>query len=375
MLSLSARPNLRKQVWALSYPIILSNLFIPLPGIVDTIVLGRLGDESFLGGVALSTVIYSFLYWGVAFLRKGTTGLGAQANGANDQQELWSVFFRAILLAIIISVLLLTLKGFIADFAFWCFEASSQVEAHAYVYYDIRIWGAPASFLNFVIIGWLLAVKDSKRPMILQIIINCLNVVLDLVFVLYLDMTVDGVALATVIAEYVGLAIGILFILSYRHKWPSKGIDLARIVDSQKLKRLLVVNRELLVRSVLLMFAFAYQTSEAAKVSDSFLAAMVILGHLFHICSFGLDGFAHACESLVGNAIGARDRHKFSMVVTASFEMGLIVALLMAAAYFIGGDLWISIFTNISDLQLLTKEYLLWMVAMPILGMWCFIFD
>ncbi len=365
----------RRKVWKLSYPIILSNLFIPLPGIVDTAVLGRLDDESYLGGVALSAVIYSFIYWGVAFLRKGTTGLGAQAYGAKDMQEVWAVLFRAIGMAVFLAILLIVIQIPIAWLSFWAFEASEQVEIHAQTYYYIRIWGAPASFLNFVFVGWLLALQDSKRPMILQIIVNILNVILDLWFVLGLEMTVDGVALATVIAEYAGVIVGLYFIFGRRDLWPETGLSKSVIWNWQKVKRMTVVNRELFIRSLLLMFAFAYQTAEAAKIGDTFLAATVILGHLFHICSFGLDGFAHANETLVGQAVGAKDRKTFSAVNRASFELGLLVALGMSGIYYISGEYWIGFFTDLPELIAVSSEYLIWMVLMPLFGMWCFIFD
>ena len=365
----------RRKLWHLSYPIILSNLFIPLPGIVDTAVLGRLGDETYLGGVAVAAVIFSFIYWGAGFLRKAATGLGAQAFGAKDSAEIWAVLFRSLILAFVISFVVLAVKDLISLSAFYLIDASQSVEQHGKTYFDIRLLGLPAAFFNLVVVGWLLGMQDARRPMILQVFVNLLNVVFDLWFVLGFGMDVDGVAYATVLAEYIGVVLGIYFLLKYTHLWPKTGISRAYVLNWPKFKKLLIINRELFIRSMLLMLAFAYQTAAAAKQGDLILAANAILGHLFHMASFGLDGFAHACETLVGKSVGAKNRRAFKAACRAGFEWGAFVSVVFAIAYIAGGEYIINLFTNQMDLRAVAGEYLIWMILMPVFGVWCFIFD
>ena len=363
------------QVWRLSYPIILSNLFVPLPGAVDTAVLGHLDSEAYIGSVAINAMIFSFIYWGFGFLRMGTTGPAAQAWGADNRVEFWAVLQRGLLLAAFFSTCLFLLQAPISDLAFWLVETSPQVEGYAEVYFDIRIWGSPATLANYVLIGWFLGAQDSKTPMILLIVVNLLNVVLDLFFVLVLDLKVDGVAAATVIAEYAGLLLGLYYMVRRQDLKSDQPFDWARVLDMDRLKRMMLVNRDILIRTICLVFAMAYFTAQGAKLGDDILAANFILINFQYFTAYGLDGFAHATESLVGRAVGRGNADEVKDTVRSALRLGAVMSIGVALIYAVGGGVIIAIFTDLQEIADLAGTYLIWVVLLPVLSVWCFVYD
>lgn len=375
MAQLPDDPNWNRKVWRLSAPIILSNLFVPLPGAVDTAVLGHLDNEAYLGAVAVSAMIFSFIYWGFGFLRMGTTGPAAQAWGADNRGELWSVLFRGMILAGGFGLILMLAQALIALVAFYLVEASGDVEGLARVYFDVRIWGAPAALANYVLIGWFLGLQNARIPMILQLFVNGVNVALDLVFVLGLGMTVEGVALATVIAEYSGPTLGAYLVLRRSALWPDGGVSWAQIVDSTRLRRMMAVNRDIFIRTLCLVFAFAYFTAQGAKMDDTVLAANMVLMNFMTFTAFGLDGFAHASEALVGDAIGRRNDRSVRLAVSAALKLGGVMAAGVAVIFWFGGGLIIDIFTSIPPVKALAMDHLIWVTVMPLVSVWCFVFD
>ncbi|RED49838.1 MATE family multidrug resistance protein [Aestuariispira insulae] len=364
-----------REVWRLSLPIILSNLFVPLPGAVDTAVLGHLDEEVYIGAVAVSAMIFSFIYWGFGFLRMGTTGPAAQAWGAEKHQDFWLVLLRGLLLAAVFSVSLLILQNLIGLLSFSLVAASEGVETLAWDYYAIRIWGAPATLANYVIIGWFLGAQNARIPMILQVVVNLLNVALDLWFVMGLGMTVDGVAAATVIAEYCGLALGIYYILKHRASWPDVGISFCAILEMAPLKKMMLVNRDILIRTLCLVFAFAYFTAQGAQLGDTVLAANAVLMTFQSFTAFGLDGFAHATEALVGKAVGRGKAGEIRAAVRAALRLGVIMSLVVGVFYWLASAPLIGLFTDITAVAELASDYMIWLAVLPILSVWCFVYD
>lgn len=367
--------NWNRKVWRLSAPIILSNLFVPLPGAVDTAVLGHLDSEAYLGAVAVSAMIFSFIYWGFGFLRMGTTGPAAQAWGASDRAELWSVLFRGLMLAGGFGLILWVGQSLFSMIAFYLVEASGEVEGLAQLYYNVRIWGAPATLANYVLIGWFLGLQNARIPMVLQLFINGVNVALDLFFVLGLSMTVEGVALATVIAEYSGLLLGLYFVLRRKGLWPDTGLRRAQLLDPVRLKRMIAVNRDIFIRTLCLVFAFAYFTAQGAKMDDTILAANMVLMNFMTFTAFGLDGFAHASEALVGDAVGRRNDQSLRKAVMAAIRLGALMAVGGAVVFWFAGGLIIDMFTSLADLRAIAMTHLFWVALMPLASVWCFIFD
>ena len=319
MTAASARWNTR--VWALAGPIILSNLSTPLLGAVDTAVVGHLPDAAYIGGVAVGATIFSFLFWGFGFLRMGTTGFTAQAFGAEDRLELRATLARALLLAGLLGFVLVLLQAPIGDFALTLIGPSDKVEALAQSYYGIRIWSAPAALANYAIIGWLLGMQRAGTVLVLQIVLNGINILLDLVFVIGFGWGVEGVAYASLIAELCAFAIGCYVVAGLLHSAGGHW-DWSRLLNRERLVALFRVNLDILVRTLCLIFALAYITARSAAMGDVILAGNAILMQLQNLTAYGLDGFAHAAEVLAGGAYGARSRRDFPPSRAAHHALG-----------------------------------------------------
>jgi len=361
-------------VWDLAGPIILSNVTVPLLGAVDTAVVGHLPDPRYIGGVALGALIFNFVYWGFGFLRMGTTGPTAQAWGADNPAEIRAVLIRALILAVAFGCLLLLLQGPIGTIAFGLLHGSSDVESEAAAYYSIRIWGAPAALMNYVLLGWFLGLQNARWPLVLQIFMNGLNILLDLAFVTGLGWGVEGVAAATLIAEYAAAALGLLLALRRLGLLPP-GLAEARVFDGARFRRMVAVNRDIFIRTMLLIFSFALFTDRGAQFGDVTLAANAVLLNLVSISAYGLDGFAHAAEALVGGAVGRRSIGDLAGAVRAAMKWAGVIAIANAALYAVAGGLIVDLLTGIAEVRQLAREFLPWAVAMPVIGVWCYLYD
>jgi MATE family multidrug resistance protein len=362
-----------QRLWRIAGPIILSNVSVPLLGAVDTAVIGHLANPAYLGGVAIGAMIFNFLYWGFGFLRMGTTGFVAQAAGANDAAELRAILGRALLLAAAIALVLIAAQGPIGRLALGLTDGSAQVEASAASFFAIRIWSAPATLGNYVLLGWLLGMQRAKAALVLQLVMNTANVLLDVWFVIGLGWGVPGVAAGTALAEYVAAAVGLWMIL--RALPGHAGWEGRRILDRARLLALLRVNRDIFIRTLCLIFAFAWFTQAGARLGDVTLAANAVLLNFQSIMAFALDGFAFAAEALVGGAIGARDRAAFQAAVRAAGLFSLVFAALFAAAYAAFGRWIVDLLTDIAAVRAVAYDYLPWLIASPLVSVWSFLLD
>lgn len=362
-----------RRVWRLAAPIILSNLSVPLLGAVDTAVVGQLPEPYFLGAVAVAALIFTFIYWGFGFLRMGTTGLTAQAWGRDDSGEARAILTRSLLVAAVLGLAIIMLQRPIGAVAFSLLEASAEVETNGEAYFTIRVWSAPAALGNYVVLGWFLGLQNAKIPLVLQLFLNGLNIVLDLIFVLVLGWQVEGVALATVIAEYAGLALGVSFVL-YRLKG-TRAVSAMQIFDMTHFKRMFSVNRDIFIRTLCLIFCFAYFTAQSAKLGDVVLAANAVLLNFMALMSHGLDGFAHAAEALVGGTAGAGHREGFRRAVITAAIWANIVAVGFMLAFWLAGIGLINILTNVPSVRETAVQYLPWLYAAPIISVWAYLLD
>ncbi|HVG82164.1 MAG TPA: MATE family efflux transporter [Methylomirabilota bacterium] len=363
-----------RRIWRLAGPIIFSNVTVPLLGAVDTAVVGHLPDPALIGGVAIGATIFTFTYWAFGFLRMGTTGFVAQAFGAGDESELKAVVLRALLLALGIGALIVALQWPILKLSLWLFGASTAVEAYAATYFAVRIWGAPAALINYAVLGWLLGVQNARLAFLTQLFMNGLNMALAVLFVMGFGWGIQGVAAATLIAEIAGAALG-LWLLWGSVRRRGGGWPWARLNAPGRMAALLKVNLDILIRTLCLMFAFAYFTAKSAGMGDAVLAANAILQHLQAIMAYGLDGFAHAAEMLVGAAIGARDRAGLRAAVRTAAVWGFATAVLFAALYAVAGTVILGLFTEHEAVRAAARDFLPWAIASPFLSVWPFLLD
>jgi MATE family multidrug resistance protein len=363
-----------RDIWRLAGPIILSNLSTPLLGAVDTAVMGHLPDAAYLGAVAVGSVIFSFLYWGFGFLRMGTTGFTAQAHGAGDRDELRACLGRPLLLAVGLGLLLILLQWPIGMAAFALMDASTQVEDFAGTYFEIRIWSAPFALTNYAVLGWLLGTQRARHALALQVVLNGVNIVLDLLFVVGLGYAIAGVAAASLIAEIVAAGLGLALCARLLRR-EGGAWSRARLLDRDRLVNLFRVNRDIFLRTLSLIFAFAYFTAKGAEMGETTLAANAVLQQFQNILAFGLDGFAHAAEILVGSAVGARDRRAFRGAVTTSTIWAALLALIFAGVLVLAGPALIALFSDIDAVREAARTYLPWMIASPFVSVWAFQLD
>ncbi len=363
-----------RDVWRIAAPMILSNISVPLLGMVDTGVVGHLDNPSYLGGVAIGGTIFGFLYTGFNFLRMGTTGIAAQRYGARDYDGLRVSLGQALIVALAIAAFLVLLQVPLGNLALGIIGGAADVTREAATYFSIRIWSAPGTLANYVLIGWFIGLQNARVPLTMFLTINLTNIVLDLLFVLGLGMKVDGVALASVIAEYTGLAVGLVFVARAlrRHPgyWPA-----AKLVRIRQYATFLAINGNLLVRTMALMFTLAFVTAQGARMGNLILAANAVLMQFQNLTAFGLDGFAHAAEALVGKAVGERRREALVRAVRLALKWSLIFAGGFSLAYFLAGPWLIRVLTGLPEVQEATLRYLPWMILSPLVSVWSFLYD
>lgn len=367
--------SLHRQVFALALPMVLSNITVPLLGLVDAAVIGHLDQAWYLGGVAVGSTMINVTFWLLGFLRMATTGLSAQAYGASDKSAQAAVFLQGLALAWLLALVLIIFHNPVADLVFQFSDASAEVKQYAAQYFSIRIWGAPAALANFVIMGWLLGSQNARLPMWLLIVTNVVNIVLDVLFVVGLNWKVQGAALASVMADYSGLALGLWFV---SRQWLAQALPPWR----EKLGticagtgRLLKLNRDIFLRSLCLQLAFTFMTFQGATLGDDIVAANAVLMSFLMLVSYAMDGFAYAMEAMVGKAIGARNRQELGRTLVGTTFWSLVISLLLTLVFAFGGGAIIALISDIPAVQQEAALYLPWLAAVPLVSMWCFLLD
>jgi len=362
-------------------PIVVSNATVPLLGAVDTAVVGHLPDPVFIGGVALGTVIYNYVHASLNFLRMGTTGPTAQALGAARGEregpgygEIRNILARAMLLASLLGLIVVLARTYIVQVGLWVLGGSEGVEEQTAAYLSIRLWSAPAALAMFVAIGWFYGLEDGRVPLYLQLCSNGINIALDLLFVLGFGWGVEGVAAATVIAEYTALALAIWFMRRRLRTLPP-GQGRTQVLDLARIRRMMGVNRDIFLRTLTLVTGLAIFMNMSAMQGDVALAANQVLYQMVMIGTYALDGLAHAAEALVGEAFGARNRQRVKKATYAALRWSLLVAAILAGIWAGLGWFGIQVLTGIKPVQERAYEFLPYAVAFPLTSFVAFVLD
>lgn len=362
-------------VWRLAGPIIIGHISIPLLGMVDTAVIGQLPGAAPLAGLAIGNLIFSYLYWGFGFLRMSTTGLTAQALGGNDPVELRSNAIRALTIGFTIGVAILVLHRPLLAVGLYLVDGTPYVETLAGHYFVSRIWGAPAVLCNLAILGWLLGVQNTRSVLWLQLWMNGLNIVLDLFLVLHLKWGVGGAGIATAIAEWSAFGLGLWLMHTMLRQYQCPSLSRAQLWNAKEFKRLIAINRDLFLRTLFLISAFALLTAKGAQLGTTILAANTVLLNFQLFTSFGLDGFAHAVEALVGKAVGTRDNVMYRDAVRISTQWAAMVAVLFSVVYAVGGEFLIDLLSAESAVRRTARQYLPWLAVLPVVSVWSYQLD
>ena len=365
---------MNRSILKLAIPNIISNITIPLLGLVDIILMGHLSSPIYIGAIALGGTIFSVLYSFFSFLRAGTTGFTAQSYGANDVSEISYSLYRSITIAIFAFILILCLQVPIAKISLALLDGSDDVKNLAITYFFVRIWAAPANMLLYCLNGWFIGMQNTKIPMAIAIIINALNIVFSVFFVVVMKQDVVGVALGTVIAQYCGLITALILIFVKFRKYIIK-IDLYILLNINQLKRFFKVNTDLMIRSILLVLTIAFFTNQSAKLGDNILSINMILLQFFYIFSYFTDGFAYAGEALVGKFIGAKDSDNLCSVVTHLFKWGAYICIPFAILYALFPTPFVKLISDHPVIISQIQPYYIYMVLIPIITFAAFLWD
>ena len=368
------KTSLNRSILKLAIPNIISNITVPLLGLVDMVLMGHQDSIAYIGAIGLGGTIFSVMYSIFSFMRAGTTGFTAQAYGANDRAEIAYSLYRSLCIALIATVLVLSLQNAVAWLSMKLLHGSDEVLAHTATYFRVRIWAAPAVLCLYAFNGWFIGMQNTTIPMIIAILTNVVNIILSIVFVNFMTMGVAGVALGTVIAQYCGLITAIVFLfIKFRHHL----IPIRRVIllQSDKLKRFFQVNADFMIRSILLVLSIAYFNNQSAKLGDDMLAVNMILMQFFYIFSYFTDGFAYAGEALVGRFTGAHDDKQLHQTVKLLLIWGFVIALPFTLLYALFPDWFIGLISDQPEIAMQAKPYHIYMILIPFITFAAFLWD
>jgi MATE family multidrug resistance protein len=365
---------MNKEILRLSIPIIISNISIPLLGMVDTALMGRLEIEYYIGAVALGSLIFNFIYWGFGFLRMGTTGLTAQAYGKKDVKEITAILIRGLLVALGGSLILILFQRTISWIGFSLIPGNEMVKSLGEQYFFIRIYAAPATLSLYVFYGWFLGMQNAKYPMFLTVLVNLMNISFNVFFVTHMGMKSDGVALGTVCAQYVGVAAAIILFL-FKYRFHLKNYERTIILKIERIKRFFSVNSDIFIRTICLVFTFAFFTAASSALDSLILAANQILLQFISLMSYGVDGFAFAAESLVGRFTGEENKPKLILAVRRLFMWGCGLGVCFAFFYGVFGKKLLFVFTDLQPVIKTASQYVQWLVVIPFFGAVAYMWD
>ena len=363
------------RIWKLTWPILIANISIPLVGAVDTAIMGRMPDASFVAAVAVGATVFSAIYWSFGFLRMGTTGLMAQAWGANNASEVVAIAIRALIVAVAVAAVLFLARGYVHDFVLSFFNITENVNGLASSYFLIRTWSIPAVLIHFVVLGVLFALQKMRETLILSVLLNVSNIILDYLFVIQFGWGVEGVAWGTVISEWFGVLVG-LGLAAHAIK-STVGLPpfVSQLWQGAKWIALVGISTNLIIRSFMVQLPFFMFTVFGSQFGTVVLAANAILMQYFILLAYGLDGFAHTAETLAGRAFGAKDRDSFRATTRYSSQWAFGLACLIALFFGIFSEGLIALMTNIDAVKQTALDYMPWVVVSPLLCVGAFQMD
>lgn len=353
---------------SLALPLIFATITVPLLGAVDTAVVGQLPNPAYIGGVAVGTVIFNTMYWLFGFLRVSTSGFAAQANGAGDSIQATMAFIRPIVIAFLIGSIFIIIQKPLLHGSLLLLGVQGEVREVSTQYYNVRIWGAPFSLMNYVVLGWLLGMAHIKETVVIQVLMNILNIILAVVLVLFFHQGITGVAIATLLAEIFAFCLGIFILFRSKHFQMTLSLKemLQHLYDQEPLKKMLVVNRDLFIRTLCLLTVFNIFTAKGAAYGEEVLAANAILIQIHYIMAYFYDGLANASSILTGKAVGQKSKFLYDETIKKSFCWSIIFSLCISITYFLSKDIIIPLFTVVDEVVQIVNNYDIWLILFPL---------
>ena len=363
-----------REILQIALPSIVSNITVPLLGLIDAAIVGHLGAASYIGAIAVGGMLFNIIYWIFGFLRMGTSGMTSQAYGQKDEAETMRILARSMGVGMLIALVLIILQYPIERIAFTLMKATPEVERLASLYFRICIWGAPAVLGLYSISGWCIGMQNSRFPMYVAITQNIVNILASLVLVYGFGMKIEGVAIGTLVAQYAGLLMAAwLWTSHFKRLLPY--IQLQTLLAKGAIRRFFQVNRDIFFRTLCLVAVTMYFTSAGAAQGEVILAVNTLLMHFFTFFSYIMDGFAYAGEALVGKHLGANDRPALRQMVHQLFVWGIVLSLVFTLVYGIGGKVFLGLITNEQSVITASSAYFYWVLAIPLAGFAAFLYD
>lgn len=362
------------RLFELTIPNVITNITVPLLGMVDLAIVGHIGGGDYIGGIAIGTVIFNLVYWNFGFLRMGTTGLTAQAYGARNLQECIVVLSRAVAIALIAALIMVAAQIPIFGASRYFMNISANIDPIVQDYFFVRIWAAPATISLYALKGWFIGMQNSRIPMVIAIVLNIVNIATSVIFAYTMGMGVKGVALGTVVAQYSGVGVALFFMARYYSKL-FKYFSFRTSVRLSDMGQFFSVNKDIFLRTICLITVYTFFTSASSKVSDQTLAANTLLMQLFTLFSYIMDGYAYSAESLAGKYYGAKNFGLLNKCVRVVNRFGFISALFFTLIYIFALYPILTLFTNDEATLTFAMNYRWWVAAIPLTGYLAFIYD
>ena len=363
-----------REILQIALPSIVSNITVPLLGLIDVSIVGHLGSASYIGAIAVGGMLFNIIYWVFGFLRMGTGGMTSQAYGRDDKQEMMHLLMRSISIGALLSLLLIILQVPIERTAFLFIDTTPEVQELAATYFRICIWGAPAVLGLYSFSGWFIGLQNSRFPMFIAITQNIVNILVSLLLVYAFEMKIEGIAIGTLVAQYAGLLMA-FGLYRYRYKLLQQHAKHFSLMDRQAMLRFFLINRDIFLRTLCLVTVTVFFTSAGASQGDIILAVNTLLMQLFTLFSYIMDGFAYAGEALAGKHIGANNRTNLRQMTRQLFVWGVGLALAFTLLYGIGGEGFLRLLTNEQNVISASSTYFYWVLAIPLAGFAAFLYD
>ena len=364
-----------KYILKLSIPIFFANLAIPMVGIIDTGLMGNLGNLSYLSATSVAANLFSMIFWSFGFLRMGTVGLVSQAYGKEDYSEIFNIILRNLVFVLVISLIIISLQGYIYRLSLNIFELSETTEKFYQDYFQIRIWSAPAELTLYIITGFFIGLQKTKISSLAIGLFSILNIILSNIFVSKFDLNIKGVAYGTLFsALFISISF-LIYTFLYLNRISKLKIKFDELIDLKKIKNIFNININIFIRTILLTFSFLWFTYLGSQIGEDYIAANAILINLVFLSAFILDAYAFSTEGMVGYSLGKKDITLFKKIVQNSFILSSITGLIISIIYFLINNFVINLMSNIEEIRNLSSSYAVWLIIMPLISSFCFQFD
>ena len=359
----------------LSIPIFFANLAIPMVGIIDTALMGNLGNLSYLSATSVAANLFSMIFWSFGFLRMGTVGMVSQAHGQKNYKEILNIILRNLLFVFTISLLILITQYFILNLSLKIFDLSELTQQFYTQYFEIRIYSAPGELTLYIITGLFIGLQKTKISSLAVGFFSILNIILSILFVTKYDLNIKGVAYGTLYSAIITSVIFLIYTFYYLSKHISLKIDLKELIDINKIKNIFDINFNIFIRTVLLTFSFLWFTYLGTQIGEDYIAANTILINLVFLSAFILDAYAFSTEGMVGYSLGKKDLSLFKTIIKNSFILSSITGLIISIVYFLANQYVINLMSDIEEIRILSSQYVIWLIILPFIASFCYQFD